>query len=139
MRELVLNTDGAARHNPGPAALGVVIAENGQVIKTISEYVRATNLAEYLAVIRGLEEAIVRSAERVQIRSDSELLVKQINGQYKGRMVCGRSIVVKVLMEKFTEVSFLHQPGAEQEADWLATKRLMRKLIFSQARVMIFV
>ncbi|HHT01389.1 MAG TPA: ribonuclease HI family protein [Firmicutes bacterium] len=132
MRELVLNTDGAARHNPGPAALGVVIAENGQVIKTISEYVGETtnNVAEYLAVIRGLEEAMSLGAERVQIRSDSELLVKQINGQYKVKNEGLRPLylLVKVLMEKFTEVSFLHiNREQNKEADWLANKALDAK------------
>jgi ribonuclease HI len=132
MRELVLNTDGAARHNPGPAALGVVIAENGQVIKTISEYVGETtnNVAEYLAVIRGLEEAMSLGAERVQIRSDSELLVKQINGQYKVKNEGLRPLylLVKVLMEKFTEVSFLHiNREQNKEADRLANKALDAK------------
>ena len=87
-------------------------------------------MAEYLAVIRGLEEAMSLGAERVQIRSDSELLVKQINGQYKVKNEGLRPLylLVKVLMEKFTEVSFLHiNREQNKEADWLANKALDAK------------
>ena len=86
-------------------------------------------MAEYLAVIRGLEEAMSLGAERVQIRSDSELLVKQINGQYKVKNEGLRPLylLVKVLMEKFTEVSFLHINREQNKADWLANKALDAK------------
>ena len=77
--------DGAARGNPGPAGIGVVIKDGPKVIEEIGAYIgKATNnVAEYLALIRGLEEVIIRGFRSASFFSDSELLVKQLNGEYK--------------------------------------------------------
>lgn len=77
--------DGAARGNPGPAGIGVVIKDGPKVIDEIGAYIgKATNnFAEYLALIRGLEEVITRGFLSASFFSDSELLVKQLNGEYK--------------------------------------------------------
>lgn len=83
-----MHVDGAARGNPGPAAIGVVIRDGqGKVIKEISEYLgrKTNNEAEYQALIRGLTEAIQQGATEVDVMSDSQLLVEQMNGRYKVR------------------------------------------------------
>ena len=78
-------TDGAARGNPGPAGIGVVIRNDAKVMLEVADYIgKATNnVAEYMAFIRGLEEALDMDEKTVEVYCDSELLVKQINGEYK--------------------------------------------------------
>jgi ribonuclease HI len=77
--------DGAARGNPGPAGIGVVIKDGLDTIDEIGAYVGKTtnNFAEYLALIRGLEEALIRGITSASFFSDSELMVRQLNGEYK--------------------------------------------------------
>lgn len=85
MSEAIIHIDGAARGNPGPAAFAVVIEPPGQpAIEESRTIGNATNnVAEYTALIRALELAIEHSLPRVRIHSDSELLVKQMNGEYR--------------------------------------------------------
>lgn len=84
---LLIRTDGGARGNPGPAGIGVVIehAETGKVLEEHAEYLGATtnNQAEYQAVILGLRRAVALNATEVTVMADSELLVKQMNGEYR--------------------------------------------------------
>jgi ribonuclease HI len=77
--------DGAARGNPGPAGIGVVIKDGPKLIEELGAYVGRTtnNIAEYMALIRGLEEVLIRGFKSAVFYSDSELLVKQLNGEYK--------------------------------------------------------
>ncbi|MFQ5956454.1 MAG: ribonuclease HI family protein [Candidatus Brocadiales bacterium] len=87
-KRLLVYTDGASRGNPGKAGIGVVICDRKQnVLEEISEYIGETtnNVAEYKALIRGLEKALKYGPKELEVFSDSELLVKQINGQYKVR------------------------------------------------------
>jgi len=84
--KVVIHTDGASRGNPGLAGLGVLIEdENGQVLGTVSKFLGETtnNQAEYMAVIEGLKAVLEMGAKSVELRADSELVVKQINGQYR--------------------------------------------------------
>jgi ribonuclease HI len=78
-------TDGASRGNPGPAAWAYVIVRDGTVIATRSGYLghATNNVAEYHAVINGLAEARIRTGDRVDVRSDSELVVRQLTGRYR--------------------------------------------------------
>ena len=78
-------SDGAARGNPGPAGIGVVVKHGHKVVAEVAEYLGKTtnNVAEYLAFISGLEEALACGAKEVECYADSELLVRQINGEYK--------------------------------------------------------
>lgn len=93
MKKIIIYTDGGSRGNPGPAAIGVVFCnEKGQSIKEYSEYLGdklTNNEAEYGAVIFGLKKfkalfgkKLAKNSE-IEIRSDSELLVKQLKSQYK--------------------------------------------------------
>ncbi|OLC32202.1 MAG: hypothetical protein AUH31_01155 [Armatimonadetes bacterium 13_1_40CM_64_14] len=85
-KHLVLMVDGASRGNPGPSAIGVVVKDaQGQVVKEINEYIGkgTNNVAEYRALIRALEEAKALGARSIEVRSDSELLVSQLQGNYK--------------------------------------------------------
>ncbi len=77
--------DGAARGNPGPAGIGVVLKDGPKIVEEIGAYIGKTtnNMAEYLALIRGLEEVLIRGFKSASFFSDSELLVKQLNGEYK--------------------------------------------------------
>jgi ribonuclease HI len=81
-----LSTDGGARGNPGPAAFGYVLeAENGAVLAAHGEAigVATNNVAEYRALVAGLSKAAELGVEELEVVSDSELLVKQMRGEYK--------------------------------------------------------
>jgi ribonuclease HI len=81
-----LFTDGGARGNPGPAAYGYVLeAEDGTVLAAHGERigVATNNVAEYRALVAGLEKALELAVPEVEVVSDSELLVKQMNGEYR--------------------------------------------------------
>jgi ribonuclease HI len=81
-----LFTDGGARGNPGPAAYGYVLeAEDGTVLAAHGERigVATNNVAEYRALVAGLEKAVELAVPEVEVVSDSELLVKQMNGEYR--------------------------------------------------------
>jgi ribonuclease HI len=84
--KVVVHVDGGARGNPGPAAIGVVItAPEGEVLDEIAERigVASNNVAEYRALLRGLERAAALGASEVEVVNDSELVAKQLNGAYK--------------------------------------------------------
>jgi ribonuclease HI len=93
MRKIIIYTDGGSRGNPGPAAIGAVFCnEKGEVFKKYSEYLGenfTNNEAEYQAVIFALNKfkalfgKKLASGTEIELRSDSELLIKQLNGEYK--------------------------------------------------------
>ena len=81
-----LSTDGGARGNPGPAAYGYVLeAEDGTVLDARGETIgiATNNVAEYRALIAGLEKAVELGIDELEVVSDSELLVKQMQGEYR--------------------------------------------------------
>ena len=81
-----LSTDGGARGNPGPAAYGYVLeAEDGTVLDARGEAigVATNNVAEYRALVAGLEKAVELGLDELEVVSDSELVVKQMRGEYK--------------------------------------------------------
>lgn len=111
--KLVIYTDGGARGNPGPAAIGVVIYGSGEKpIKEIGEYIGKTtnNQAEYKALIRALSEAISTGATEVECCLDSELVVRQLIGKYKVKEPGLSNLVSEVfrLSNKFSKVEFKH-------------------------------
>ncbi len=81
-----LSTDGGARGNPGPAAYGYVLeTEDGHVLDARGEAIgiATNNVAEYRALVAGLEKAVELGVDELEVISDSELLVKQMTGEYK--------------------------------------------------------
>jgi ribonuclease HI len=84
--QVVVHVDGGARGNPGPAAIGVVVsAPDGEVLDEYAERigVATNNVAEYRALLRGVERARALGASEVEFVNDSELVAKQVNGAYK--------------------------------------------------------
>jgi probable phosphoglycerate mutase len=91
-----LSTDGGSRGNPGPAAFGYVLeAEDGTVLDARGEAigVATNNVAEYRGLLAGLEAALERGVEEIEVVSDSELLVKQMRGEYKVKNETLRELV----------------------------------------------
>jgi ribonuclease H / adenosylcobalamin/alpha-ribazole phosphatase len=126
LAEVIINCDGAARGNPGPAGAGaVVVAPDGTVLAEVAEGLGETtnNVAEYTAAIRGLEEAARLGALRVLLRSDSQLLINQLNGRYRVKTahLVPLHRRIRDLVSSFERVTFEHVPRAQNaEADRLA-------------------
>jgi ribonuclease HI len=115
-KRLTLHADGASLGNPGPAAIGVIIEDDGgQGVTRISRRIGETtnNRAEYLALIAGLEEAARQGAWRLDIRLDSELIVKQLRGEYKSKELAPLYRRAVELMRKFSSCTVGHIPGSE--------------------------
>lgn len=84
--KVVVHVDGGARGNPGPAAIGVVVSDaDGALLEQLGESIgpATNNVAEYRALLRGLERARALGADEVEVIGDSELVAKQVSGQYK--------------------------------------------------------
>ena len=93
-----LSTDGGARGNPGPAAYGYVLeTEDGTVLDSRGERIgiATNNVAEYRALLAGLEAAIARGVTELEVVSDSELVVKQMRGEYKVKNEALRQLSLK--------------------------------------------
>ncbi|MFB6310705.1 MAG: ribonuclease HI [Salinirussus sp.] len=121
--------DGAARGNPGPAAIGWVIVTADGVVAEGGERIGETtnNRAEYEALIRGLEVATARGFDTVELRGDSELIIKQVTGEYdvKNPELRERRVRVHELLGEFDEWSIAHLPReANERADALASEAL---------------
>ena len=96
MPRVVVHVDGGARGNPGPAAVGVVVSDlEGAVLDEFAERigVASNNVAEYRALLRGIERARALGAREVQFVNDSELVAKQINGLYKVKHAAMRPLL----------------------------------------------
>lgn len=128
--KLIICTDGAARGNPGPAAIGATLKdEQGNLVAAVSQCLGNTtnNQAEYRAVITALEKALSLGARNVEVRADSELVVKQINGQYRVKNAAIQPLYQQVvkLIGKLESFKIAHIPRAKNaEADALANKAL---------------
>jgi len=126
-------SDGASSGNPGRAGIGVVIYDqNGRLLKKISKFIgiATNNVAEYMALIYGLQEALHLKAKEVECFLDSELLVKQLRGVYKVRNEKLRLLYsqVKHLEKFFYKLTFSHLLRDEnREADKLAKEAIRRR------------
>ncbi|MDQ6745367.1 MAG: ribonuclease HI family protein [Actinomycetota bacterium] len=99
-RSLVIHVDGGARGNPGPAAIGVVLSgAGGEIVEEVSERigVATNNVAEYRALLRGLERASAHGARDVELINDSELVACQLNGVYKVKHPAMRPLYLEAL------------------------------------------
>lgn len=81
----ILFFDGACRGNPGPMAVGAVLWENGKKVSEISKNIGigTNNIAEWTALIEGLQLALAHACKELEVRGDSQLIIRQISGQYK--------------------------------------------------------
>jgi len=111
MSKAILHTDGGARGNPGPAGIGAVVDFEGQQF-LLKEYIgpATNNVAEYRAVILGLEKAKELQADEVDVYLDSELVQQQLSGNYKVKNQDLGSLFVKVwnIVQNFKKVKYLH-------------------------------
>lgn len=129
-RDFFVYTDGASRGNPGEAGIGVVILDKeGNVIGELKKYLgkNTNNVAEYRALILGLRGVLKLKGSRVHIFSDSELMVRQLNGTYavknKGLVVLYN--VVKYLLKKFVwyDIKYINREK-NKHADRLANEAI---------------
>ncbi len=127
---LVINTDGGARGNPGPAGIGIVIKdEHGELVYHHGGYIGETtnNVAEYKALIKALQESLNLSGTELKINMDSELVVKQMLGQYKIKEPTLQKLAIeaKSLLTSFDTFSFIHvRREFNTEADALVNQAI---------------
>ncbi len=117
-----LNTDGGARGNPGPSAIAFVLKEGSVLVASEGEFIGTVtnNVAEYKALIKGLSFAKSLNVRELTCYMDSELVVKQLNGQYRVKDEDLKKLFkdVKVLLLAFKSVVFIHVPRSKnKEAD----------------------
>ncbi len=128
--KVIVHADGAARGNPGPAAIGVTVQDGaGHTLARISRRLGRTtnNQAEYRAIIAGLEQAVALGAKEVLVKSDSELVVNQLNGKYKVKKATLRPLYQEVVrltgsLDSFS-ISYIPRER-NREADALANQAL---------------
>ena len=129
---LVVHVDGGARGNPGPAAIGIVVSSpTGEVVRTFSETIGETtnNVAEYRALLRGLELAGEHGAREVHVINDSELVARQVTGVYKVKHPAMQELHRQALaaLRGFESWSIESVPRAQNaEADSLVNEALDR-------------
>jgi len=130
MSRVTVNVDGGARGNPGPAAIGVVLRNgDGSVVEEVGETIgeATNNVAEYRALLRGIELAAGRGAEEVELIGDSELVVRQVEGRYKVKNAGMKELheEVKRALRGFDSWSIRHVRRAENaDADRLVNEAL---------------
>jgi ribonuclease HI len=128
--KLIIYTDGGARGNPGPSGIGVVIYdETKNKIAEISEYIGegTNNRAEYKAVIAALKKAVELKAEQLEFYLDSELVVKQLNREYKVKNADLAPLFLQIhnLSVSFKKIIYRHvRREMNKEADKLVNLAL---------------
>ena len=125
---IVVNVDGASRGNPGESGIGVAVFDkDSNLINEACDYlgVATNNIAEYKALILGVKLSIKYNAKKILFKSDSELMVKQIKGEYKVKNAQLKLLYTEVqsLLKKLPNWKIMHVPREEnKEADLLANK-----------------
>lgn len=119
--KLITYTDGGARGNPGPAAIGVVIKDaHGKTLKSFGRYIGETtnNQAEYQALVAATAAALELGATELQCFLDSELIVKQMNREYRVRDKDLQTHFVAIwnLTQKLKSISYTHIPREKNKA-----------------------
>lgn len=125
MSSAVVRTDGGARGNPGPAGAGFVIESGGVTVCSAGRFlgICTNNVAEYKALIWGLENALELGFDEVSVKADSELLVRQVQGAYKVKNAGLKPLFLEVLalVRRFSRFEIEHvRREANTEADLLA-------------------
>jgi ribonuclease HI len=119
--KVVVHVDGGARGNPGPAAAGAVVSEpGGEVLDEATELlgVASNNVAEYRGLLLGLARARALGATEVEVVNDSELVAKQVNGQYRVKHPAMRPLYLEAIeaLRGFEAWSIRSVPRAENVA-----------------------
>lgn len=127
VKKLEIFIDGASKGNPGPSGIGVVVCEGSNVIRNISVFIgeSTNNIAEYTALIYGLQECLIFRADSIKINSDSQLLCRQLNGQYKVKDPGIKRLFNQAmhLLNGFKEVNIANIPRTQNKgADKLANE-----------------
>ena len=128
--KLILYTDGGARGNPGPAGAGAHLLDHaGNTVAELTEYLGETtnNQAEYRALLLALRKAKDLGATEIEVRADSELMVRQINGQYKVKNEALLPVYqeAKKCLLGFAKWTIKHIPREQnKQADLLANKAI---------------
>ncbi len=128
--EATLFADGGARGNPGPAASGaVLVGATGEILAEVGLYlgIATNNVAEWTALCIGLETALERGIRRLAVRLDSELVVKQINGEYRVKHAGLQSLYRRArgLLREFESIDVAHVPRSSNKlADRLVNRVL---------------
>jgi ribonuclease HI len=132
--EHIICVDGASRGNPGPASYGFAILDaKGKVLHTGSGYIgiSTNNVAEYTALREALRLVLSMNIPSIEIRSDSELLVKQLNGEYKVRAehLAALHQEIRGLLRRLAWYEIKHVPRAQNKlADRLANEALDQQM-----------
>jgi ribonuclease HI len=127
-----VNVDGGARGNPGPAAIAAVVRDgNDKVLERRSAMIgtATNNVAEYRALLLGIERAAALGASRVELIGDSELIVRQVKGEYKVKDDALRALhrQVRAALAEFADWSIRHVRREENaEADQMVNEELDR-------------
>lgn len=134
-KTLSIYTDGASRGNPGPAGIGVVIFDGRKKIKELYKYIgeSTNNVAEYRALALGLEEAHALKAHEVIVNLDSELVVKQLTGEYRVKDSALKALFGKSvrLLSEFAHFEIRHVTREKNHAaDKLANKAINLSSLF---------
>lgn len=121
MNRVTLFADGGSRGNPGPAAYGAVLYdEAGTIVGEVAEYigVSTNNVAEWSGLIAGLAAAAALGARAVSVRLDSELVVRQLSGQYrvKDAKLIPLAAQARKLLRQFTETDIAHVRREQNKA-----------------------
>lgn len=129
MKKAVLYTDGGARGNPGPAGIGVVLVVEGGEKRTYSRYLgtATNNQAEYEALLAGLNIAVKDGVTHITCNLDSELIVRQLNGEYRVRNAELKVLFQQVqgILTRFSSISFHHvRREQNKEADRLVNEAI---------------
>jgi len=128
-KHFTLHTDGGARGNPGPAAIGYVLKDAGRLVAKHGETIgdATNNVAEYTALLKGLKRAKTEGADSVECKLDSLLVVEQLNRNYKVKDAALAKLFTQVwnLAQQFKKVTFAQVPRElNDHADELVNQAL---------------
>ena len=132
--EATLFADGGSRGNPGPAASAAVLLDpSGELVEEVGAYlgIATNNVAEWTALVLGLEAAAKRGILRLSVRLDSELVVKQLRGEYRVKHAGLQPLYSRArqLLRQFSDVDVKHIPRKQNEL----ADRLVNRLLDQEA------
>jgi ribonuclease HI len=130
--KVIAYADGGSRGNPGPAGAGAFLEINGECVSQVSEYIgiATNNVAEYSGLVKILEKALELGYKNIEVRMDSELVVKQIKGEYRVKNEGLKPLFAKakLLASKFDTFAISHvRREANKLADRLANDAMDKR------------